>query len=192
MLKESKEMDSGFAGLVSGYSEELLVLYEMTGQQEAYREELIWHVYHCSQNNLTYILKLKDLCTEAEWEQERERLLASKATWGVHYKLLENEKMYEQLLKEIKEHPGIYLLDQYESVLKKHFPEKVRDIYADYVERWAERTSDRKSYQGQVIYLKKIARYPDGKELASKIAAEWKQKYRKRPAMMDELRKAGF
>lgn len=85
-------MDSGFAGLVSGYSEELLVLYEMTGQQEAYREELIWHVYHCSQNNLTYILKLKDLCTEAEWEQERERLLASKATWGVHYKLLENEK----------------------------------------------------------------------------------------------------
>ena len=192
VLKESKEMDGRFAGQVSGYSEDLLELYEMTGQQEAYREELIWHVYHCSQNNLIYILKLKDLCTEAEWERERERLLASKSTWGVHYKLLENEKMYEQLLKEIKEHPGIYLMDQYEGVLKKYFPEEVRDIYADYVERWAERTSDRKSYQGQVMYLKKIAKYPGGRELAGKIAAGWKLKYRRRPAMMDELRKAGF
>ena len=118
--------------------------------------------------------------------------MASKSTWGVHYKLLEHEKMYEQLLKEIKEHPGIYLMDQYEGVLKKYFPEKVRDIYADYVERWAERTSDRKSYQGQVMYLKKIAKYPGGRELAGKIAAGWKLKYRRRPAMMDELRKAGF
>jgi len=192
VLKESKEMDGRFAGQVSGYSEDLIELYEMTGQQEAYREELIWHVYHCSQNNLTYILKLKDLCTEAEWEQERERLLASKSTWGVHYKLLENEKMYERLLKEIQEQPVIYLMDQYESVLKKHFPEEVRDIYADYVERWAERTSDRKAYQGQVMYLKKIAKYPGGRELAGKIAAGWKLKYRRRPAMMDELMKAGF
>ena len=42
------------------------------------------------------------------------------------------------------------------------------------------------------MYLKKIAKYPGGRELAGKIAAGWKLKYRRRPAMMDELMKAGF
>lgn len=41
-------------------------------------------------------------------------------------------------------------------------------------------------------YLKKICRYPDGKEKAAEIAGNWRALYYRRSAMMDELRKAGF
>ena len=43
-----------------------------------------------------------------------------------------------------------------------------------------------------ISYLKKITKYPDGKKIARDIAECWKQDYKRRPAMMDELRKAGF
>ena len=33
---------------------------------------------------------------------------------------------------------------------------------------------------------------PNGEDIARKIADEWKQKYRRRSAMMDELGRAGF
>ena len=41
-------------------------------------------------------------------------------------------------------------------------------------------------------YLKKIRRYPGGKEKASEIAENWRGMYYRRTAMMDEMRKAGF
>ena len=43
-----------------------------------------------------------------------------------------------------------------------------------------------------MTYMKKITKYPDGKKIADQIAKEWKVIYRRRPAMMDELKKAGF
>ena len=37
-------------------------------------------------------------------------------------------------------------------------------------------------------YMKKITKYPGGRETADQIAEEWKVTYRRRPAMMDELK----
>lgn len=77
-------------------------------------------------------------------------------------------------------------------VLKKKFPDRVRDMYVDYVRKHAESVCDRKAYKGLMAYMKKAAKYSGGKEIADQIAKEWKVIYRRRPAMMDELRKAGF
>lgn len=41
-------------------------------------------------------------------------------------------------------------------------------------------------------YLKKIRRYPGGKEKAAEIAENWRALYYRRRAMMDEMQKAGF
>ena len=73
-----------------------------------------------------------------------------------------------------------------------HLPNEVRDTYVQYVKNGAVRTSDRKAYKYLMSYLKKITKYPDGKKIARDIADCWKQDYKRRPAMMDELRKAGF
>ncbi|WP_455580059.1 hypothetical protein [Faecalibacillus intestinalis] len=74
---------------------------------------------------------------------------------------------------------SIYALDQYEK--------DVNDVC-----KHAESVCDRKAYNGLMTYLKKITKYPDGREKANQIAKEWKEIDRRRPAMMDELRKAGF
>jgi len=83
-------------------------------------------------------------------------------------------------------------LDQYENTLKKKYPEQVRDIYVSYVKRQAEAASDRRAYSDLMKYLRKIKTYPQGTEISALIASDWRTFYYRRPAMMDELRKAGF
>ena len=41
-------------------------------------------------------------------------------------------------------------------------------------------------------YLKRLREYPGGAESAKALAESWKTEYKRRPAMMDELKKAGF
>lgn len=85
-----------------------------------------------------------------------------------------------------------YHATDYTDALKKHFPNEVRDIYVQYVKKGAIQTADRKAYKYLMSYLKKITKYPNGKKIAQDIAESWRQDYKRRPAMMDELRKAGF
>ena len=77
-------------------------------------------------------------------------------------------------------------------VLKEKFPEQVRDIYITYPHFESERADNRSRYRELMKYLKKIRRYPGGKEKASEIAENWRAMYYRRTAMMDEMRKAGF
>ena len=100
--------------------------------------------------------------------------------------------MYERMLECLKKETFIYNLDKYEKVLKKKFPEQVRDMYISYLYYESERTSNRTRYRELMKYLKKIQRYPGGKEKASEIAKNWRAVYYRRKAMMDEMRKAGF
>lgn len=41
-------------------------------------------------------------------------------------------------------------------------------------------------------HMKKITKYPNGKEIAGNVVSEWRACYYRRSAMMDELRKEGF
>ena len=192
VLKESKKMDANQAGLVAEYSQQLIEIYEKRNMQKEYEQELQYQVFECMQRNLEYIVKLKKLCSETEWEEQREKFLQGKTSTWIIYEFLIEENLFGRLLQEIQKNNSIYTLDQYEKVLKKHLPNEVRDMYVQYVKNGAARTADRKSYKNLMSYLKKITKYPDGKKIARDIADCWKQDYKRRPAMMDELRKAGF
>ena len=123
---------------------------------------------------------------------QREQILAEKRLGMIRYQLLAAEGLVERLLQELAVSGSIFALDQYEKLVKKQFPEKTRDLYIDYVKNQAVHTTNRKEYQSLIRYLKKIVKYPDGKEKVQRIAEEWRQIYKRRPAMMDELKKAGF
>lgn len=192
VLKESKILDADKAGLVAEYSQQLIQIYEKRNMQKEYAQELQYQVFECMQRNLEYIVKLKKLCSETEWEEQREKFLQGKTSSWIRYEFLVEEQLFERLLQEIQKNNSIYALDQYEKVLKKHLPNEVRDMYVKYVKNGAVRTADRKAYKYLMSYLKKIATYPDGKKIVRDIADCWKQDYKRRPAMMDELRKAGF
>lgn len=146
--------------------------------------------------SMEYIQKYKAVCSEQEWLRQRILLLQKMKGDPMRYKLMEKEGLYEEMLKEIvqevKKYSWISRLDEYEKLLKSKFPEEVRDLYREFVKKEAVRVSDRKRYQELVGYLKKIRKYPDGKEMAAEIAKEWRALYYRRSAMMDEIRKAGF
>lgn len=52
--------------------------------------------------------------------------------------------------------------------------------------------NSRNQYRDCIVYLKKLSTYPEGLDIARKIAQEWRETYRNRRAMRDELSKAGF
>lgn len=192
ILKESKILDKEYPGLVAEYCAKLIDLYDRKNQHKEYKEELIFRVFSFRQDNLDYVNKLKGVCEPAEWETYREKILKEKTGWLIKYPLLETEEMYERLLQELVAENSISSLDKYEKVLKKKFPEQMRDAYIAYIRKQVDIASDRKGYQYVMKYLKKIKTYPGGHEMAASIAAEWRACYYRRPAMMDELRKVGF
>lgn len=192
ILQESKILDKEYTGLIARYSEQLISIYETQPDKEVYKKELLYYIFECPQNNLVHIYKLKKVCTDKEWDGYREKILKSPKNYNILYPFMEKEGMYEPMLECLKKETFIYNLDRYEKVLKEKFPEQVRDIYISYLRHEAERASNRNRYRELMKYLKKIRRYPRGKEKASEIAKNWRAVYYRRTAMMDEMQKAGF
>lgn len=192
ILRESKTLDREYPGLVARYSEQLISIYEMQSEKKAFKEELLYYVLECSQNDLVYIHKLKAVSGEQEWVQYREQILQSRKNYNIRYLFMEDEKLYGRMLEYLKSEDCILNMDRYEKLLKEKFPEQVRDIYISYLNREARRVSDRNRYRELMKYLKKIRRYPDGREKAAEIAKNWRTVYYRRRAMMDEMKKAGF
>ena len=192
ILQESKILDKEHPGLLAGYSEQLISIYEKQADKKAYKDELRDYVFSYPQNTLTYIQKLKEVCADKEWDDYRERILKDRKNYIVLYPFMEAEGMYERMLEYLKEEGFIYNLDRYEKVLKEKFPEQVRDLYITYLSNQARTAGNRNKYRELMNYLKKIRRYPGGKEKAVEIAKNWRAAYYRRTAMMDEMRKAGF
>ena len=172
--------------------EDILAEETCPDDQEQEVKELLYYVFECPQNNLVHIYKLKEICTDKEWEDYRKQILKNPKNYNILYPFMEKEGMYESMLECIRKETFIYNLDKYEKVLKEKFPDQVRDIYISYLRHEAERAGNRKRYRELMKYLKKIRRYPGGKEKASEIAENWRGMYYRRTAMMDEMRKAGF
>ena len=191
LLRESKEMDREWPGLVFGYSQELIGLYEKTDQPEKLLEELQFQVFHCRQQDLTYVKKLKEQTSQSQWPALRERLLSG-GTLRPELKdaLLEMEEMYDRLMARVASRGSLSALDRWESVLRPRFPEQVQAAYLRCMERQMELASDRKQYAAVIAYLKKLRTCPGGKDI--ELVRRWQMTYPRRRSMLDELRKAGY
>ena len=192
VLKESKKADKDKPGLVKEYSVKLLNIYRKLGLEEEYKQELIFQVFQCRQLDIKYMTELKKRCEKAEWEKYRDDILNNSKSAQIRLELMEEEKFYEKMMSEVEHCGYIFLMDKYEKCLREYFPERVRDLYIRYVQGRAVRTSDRNIYRELAGYLKKITQYPDGVQKAQDIADQWKNQYKNRRAMIDELKKAGF
>ena len=191
LLQESKELDRKWPGLVGGYSQELIGLYEEAGQGEKLLEELQFQVFQCGQQDLTYVKKLKDRIPPDQWLELREELLTGKTLYGdLREELLEQEGLYERLMEQVAALESLSTLNRWEKVLRPRFPERVRDAYIQCLETQMRRASDRKQYAAVISYLKKLRTYPDGRD--TELAKRWRMAYPRRRSMLDELGKAGY
>lgn len=192
LLQKGKIRDADNSSAVSAYSRKLIDFYTEQDTKKELVEELTFQVLNCYQKDLNYINQLKEVNSEEEWLVIREDILDAESCSRIRLDLMQKEKLYDRLMKEILKTGSISTLERYEKDLRTEYQHEIRDMYADYVQEAVENTSTRKQYRYLVTDLRKIRRYEGGKELATSIAASWKKEYKRRTALMDELRKAGF
>ena len=81
----------------------------------------------------------------------------------------------------------MFALQEYGGILQKEYPEEILQKYRTEVEKMAVRTSDRKTYQYLVSLLRTMKKMKGGSKVVEQIVIDWRQRYRNRRAMMDEL-----
>jgi hypothetical protein len=187
VLKDGKKINSDSPDLVSDYSKELKELYQLTGNTESYLQELWLLVLDYEYGELEYYRELKAMYSQEDWLTEREKVFAKDES-GIE-KLYKEEQLYDRLLESVSATGQLYKLNQYEAVLKEHYPKELLNQYAKLVKQEVKMTGKRNHYQELVSILRKMKTYPSGFLLVADITAEWQVIYKNRPAMMDELKK---
>ena len=190
LLEEGKSVDRDKRGLVAGYSEWLMDLYEGQGQRDKQLAELEYHVFVLSSGGMEMLNRLKKACTPAQWIEYRERYLSGRNYHRLE--LMESEGLWKRLMEAVTTAGRLSVLDRYEAALKNRYPNEMLEAYACILAEEAAAVSDRKRYQELVRYLKKLGNYPGGAERAAQLAEDWRTRYIRRRAMMEELRNAGF
>lgn len=189
ILDECILLDKRYSGLVSEYSEKKKEIYLLQGNKKAYIDQLWQLVLKHKAGDLYLYRELKKQYTADEWLIKREEIFEKLPAYSNVDRLYKEEKLYDRLLSDVLNAPGLYALQEYEKILKNEYPEQVLNKYNDEVNKMAMHTSDRKQYAQLVSLLRKMKHMKGGAELVEQIAAEWKVKYKNRPAMMDELSK---
>lgn len=189
VLDECLLLDKQYKGLISEYSKKKKEIYLLQGNRSAYIEQLWKLVLEHEAGNLELYRELKQQYTADEWLVKREEIFKKLPTYAHVERLYKEEKLYDRLLVYVLNCPGLYALQEYEKVLKKEYPEQILGKYKDEVSKLAIHTSDRKHYAYLVSLLRKMQQIKGGSKLVEQIVADWKVKYKNRPAMMDELKK---
>ena len=194
LLLESKGLDVDYEEQLMKYSEQLIRIYSELKMTDECCLELIEYLKNHYQSDLTYVRMLKALVKESEsWNQIVCEIVNTNPYEYFVCSLLFEENRYEELMRKIEKSSNrVDLLDIYEKSLRKRMPKQVIEIYESYIMEEAERAYDRKGYSRLMQYLKKISRCEGGDVVARGIADVWKQNYKRRSAMMDELKKTGF
>ena len=193
ILLESRELDQKYPEQLKKYSKILIELYEKTGNTDLLKNELISQITAYPQNDLEYVLQLKKVVRDAkEWESLVNLFIEKAKSKEFKCQLLASENRLAELLAIILENNDLFHMEQYETILKKNYSEKIITFYSEYVLKEADRVSDRNGYKRLMVYLKKISLCENGKSAAIKIANQWRAQYKRRFAMLDEMRKAGF
>ena len=194
VLCESKELDSNVQEQLKRYSKQLIDIYKEIGAMAEFRKESVYFLETFWQYDLTYVNILKaSILEKEEWECIVDRIVAKNRDESFVCKLLSEEKRYDQLMTKIENSSdSVRLLDVHEKQLRKKMPSRVITVYSDYLKKAADLANDRNKYKSLMIYLKKISACTGGDIVAKEIAETWRQVYKRRSAMMDEMRKMGF
>lgn len=169
----------------------LVELYEARNDRGKLIAELRTMLTTFRQDDMNYAVQLKALMSEQEWIIMRQELLQS-SLFAPKNELLFTENLFRRLLDRIIQSGSVSAMDRYSPFLRADYPNEVKGFYVQYLTAAAKQASDRNMYHNLMLYLKRLREYPGGAESAKALAESWKTEYKRRPAMMDELKKAGF
>ena len=188
-LDESMSLDEDFGGLISEYSEKKKEIYFLQGDREAYIGQLWELMLNHNVGSLETFRELKQQYSPEEWVEKRELIFQKLPSYADVKQLYAEEKLYDRLLDCVLKSPDLYALRAYEKTLAQIYPKQILEKYRDELNKLARHSGSRKHYQQLVSQLRRMQKIEGGKEAVKEIAAEWRQQYRNRPAMMEELGK---
>ncbi|MBI9096707.1 MAG: hypothetical protein JEY71_17750 [Sphaerochaeta sp.] len=177
------------------WGELLFRVYQASGETEKMR--------NCAKTfllggNLAYYRILKDSYTTDTWETVVDGLLDELQEEGFNHDLVYRSSMYPEVLKAEKRLDRLLayvqkvpaLVRRYQEVLLPDYQEEVFALYRQVILERGEEVTNRDGYQELASWLKDLVSI--GETAVAKGCVEaLEPRYRKRPALKDELRKAG-
>lgn len=162
-------------------------IYKKQGNTKVYREELKNLILFFNDTNIDDYIELRSHYNDKEWITERDSLIEQLAPGCFLCEILETEQLYGQLFDVILRSNNRDLLHQYTHVLNDEYPEKLIQLYREFVEKQAESTGSRKHYYQIVEELRIMKSITGGDKVVDEIIKKWKIQYKNRSAMLDEL-----
>ena len=192
LLRECKIKDQNSHYTLLSHSKKLIQLYCEEQMEADCKEELLYLILHLRYISAPYLQLLVDHCDPNEWSQLLHRLLSSSNTSHDRCTLLDFNKDYTQLAAELKINGRLSLFDTYEHNLRQWSEYAARECLVHILKKEMEAASCRKNYWTVIQHLRRVCTYPDGYTTAKNLAQYWRTYHNNRPAMKDELKKAGF
>ncbi|MGQ4068736.1 hypothetical protein ACSQ34_13720 [Enterococcus mundtii] len=138
---------------------------------------------------MNLIHQLKKTYSIDQWEEVRENLfekLKYRTDVGLFYS---KERRYDLLLDYVLKSPGLEEASRYFSFLRKQFPEALLQKYEYELRRMAAETTTRLRYHKMALLIAEMATLPSSTISVQLLIKELKEKYPRRKAMLEELRK---
>lgn len=159
-------------------------LYKKLGNKEEYLKHLwVLVTEHC---NLNYFRELKAQYSSDEWQEVRAKIFQANSSY-ILMQLYYEEKLYDRLMTELEKEGSTFYIKEYEDVLIKLYPKRILKLYAEDLNRKARQASKRSTYAYWAADLRHMLTIEGGYEVVSEILADWRVRYKNRPAMMQEL-----
>lgn len=178
------------------WTKRLLEIYELQGN----KPELVKvarNLFISSGGNAEYYHKLKTLIPKGEWKQWLEKLISDTpfshgACFGksnladIYVEENEIEKLYEFIRANSKYNTEI--LDHYAHYTDSSHAEELLSLYIDLLKNEASGQANVKKYPHIAASMACMQKLKGGKDAAHKLAVYFREKYRRRPSMMDAIR----
>lgn len=189
LLNECEEIDRDNVRLMKEHSARRVRILKRSGQKSAYAAALRSYVFGYPQFDMTYVTELKQAVSPEEWSELLDTLFQNENTRSLRSELQLSEGMLEQLMSEIEASRNYYGLERYEKVLRKIYPERVRDLLIKHLDEQMRIASKRSAYSSVARSLKHLFGYPQGRKKAAELASAWRKDFSRRTAMLEELEK---
>ncbi|MDR7238180.1 hypothetical protein [Neobacillus drentensis] len=184
---DGEEANKEYRGLVHKWKEYRYQAYEMIGdieQQKQLARELLF------KNEFSYYLKLKELYLPNEWNVVLNKIVDdfNKMDYqpSVYLSILKEENLTAELLAYCQSNIRS-IIDLYPYIIKDYL-EEVNELFTKYIEYSAEEATDRKKYR-TVCSIIKTYKKACGTIHSHKLIGELREKYKRRPAFIEELGK---
>jgi hypothetical protein len=182
-------------GLVNEWLRWLLRTAQATSDQAGilhFASELFSH----SWGDMDYYRIIKEQYPPEEWPDQVDKILVGikeqgRVFAGYHLsvgKVLIEEKRWPQLWQLLLEHPKLEIIQHYDPYLAPHFADQLIDLYAKELAVYVDKNLGREYYQTACQILQRMRKL-GGADQVSRLVSEFRQLYKRRSALLQELAK---